>query len=449
MTTPAPAPADAEASTGHALYRAIWRWHFYAGLLCLPILTLLAVTGGLYLFKDELNRLIHPGWHMVAPATSSLPVERLAESALAAVPGTLAGYRAPASPDASAVVRIGGTLVYLDPADGRVLGQEPAESALMQIVRDLHSLKLFGAGPNRLVEIVGGWTVILVISGLYLWWPRGAKGGVVSLRGRPARRIFWRDLHAVTGAFAGLVILFLAVSGMPWSGVWGERFNRIATASGAGYPLAMWDAVPRSAIPTSAALPHAPWTAETVPLPVSEPAAGRAALPIGLDRADAIIRAARMPAGYELTPPAGHDGVYTAAVFPDDVTRTRMIHIDQYSGRILADVGYGDYGWIGKTVEFGIGLHMGQHWGRANQLVMLAGCLALLLVSASGIVMWWKRRPAGRLAAPPPVPDRRVIRGLALVMLAGGILFPLTGASMLAALVIDRLIPRSLKQRFG
>ena len=32
-------------------YRAVWRWHFYAGLLVLPFLMLMALTGALYLFQ--------------------------------------------------------------------------------------------------------------------------------------------------------------------------------------------------------------------------------------------------------------------------------------------------------------------------------------------------------------------------------------------------------------
>lgn len=36
-------------------YRAVWRWHFYAGLLVLPVLCLMALTGALYLFKDEID----------------------------------------------------------------------------------------------------------------------------------------------------------------------------------------------------------------------------------------------------------------------------------------------------------------------------------------------------------------------------------------------------------
>ena len=39
-----------------AAYRLVWRWHFYAGVVVMPFLLLLALTGGLYLFKDEIDR---------------------------------------------------------------------------------------------------------------------------------------------------------------------------------------------------------------------------------------------------------------------------------------------------------------------------------------------------------------------------------------------------------
>ena len=41
------------------LYRAVWRWHFYAGLFVLPFLITLAVTGAAYLFRDEIDAIIH------------------------------------------------------------------------------------------------------------------------------------------------------------------------------------------------------------------------------------------------------------------------------------------------------------------------------------------------------------------------------------------------------
>ena len=38
-----------------SLYRAVWRWHFYAGLLVLPFLIWLAVTGAAFLFQKEID----------------------------------------------------------------------------------------------------------------------------------------------------------------------------------------------------------------------------------------------------------------------------------------------------------------------------------------------------------------------------------------------------------
>ena len=52
----APAIAAAEpAALSQRLYRAIWRWHFFAGLIAVPFMISLAITGGLYLFNDEID----------------------------------------------------------------------------------------------------------------------------------------------------------------------------------------------------------------------------------------------------------------------------------------------------------------------------------------------------------------------------------------------------------
>ena len=48
-------------------YRVIWRWHFYAGLITLPVLLTAAVTGGLYVFREELERVIYPRLMFVEP----------------------------------------------------------------------------------------------------------------------------------------------------------------------------------------------------------------------------------------------------------------------------------------------------------------------------------------------------------------------------------------------
>ena len=96
-----------------------------------------------------------------------------------------------------------------------------------------------------------------------------------------------------------------------------------------------------------------------------------AAQPVGLDQIVASANAAGMAPGFEVSLPSGKEGVYTAAVFPDDIAKQRTIHFDQYTGKPLVDIKFADYGTGAKAIEFGIGVHQGEYLGLANQIVML------------------------------------------------------------------------------
>jgi len=64
-------------------------------------------------------------------------------------------------------------------------------------------------------------------------------------------------------------------------------------------------------------------------------------------------------------------------------------------------------------------------------------------------VMWWKRRPKGALGAPRYPSDVKINRGILVIAIGFGIVYPLVGASLIAALIIDRLLPRALHARLG
>lgn len=462
------------ASPESALYRRVWRWHFYAGLICLPFLALLAVTGGLYLFKEEIESTLYADLRQVASQSSTaLPAEVLVAKALAAQPGEAARYVAPAAPGRSAEVGVrtqgqGVVAVYLDPADGRVLGSLRDEDRLMETVKRLHSLMIVGKFANYWVEIVAGWAIVLVVSGVFLWWPRKAKsGGVYSLRGRPAQRTWWRDLHAVTGITASVAIVFLAVTGMPWSAYWGQQLGRLSSEQGLGMPRFFWGPGPQSKEPELKVLGAVPWNAEHRALPQSvhgehghhgEHEGGAvpvtAATPvtspsIGLDTALQRFTALGLPQGTPVRLPTGPRGVYSAVSFPGDVRGERVVHLDRYTGAVLADVGYAQYGSVARVTQWGVALHTGKQFGRLNQFVMLAGCLAIVLLAISAVVMWWKRRPRGRLAAPAKREGDRAAGSAIAVATLLGLLYPLLGLSMLLALLIDALLPGRWTQRFG
>ncbi|MBY6261540.1 PepSY domain-containing protein [Azospirillum sp. 412522] len=433
---------------GSALYRAVWRWHFFAGLICAPIVILLAVTGGIYLFKDQINDRLHADLRIVAPKS----IERLAPSALVAKaleahPGTIKGYAPPAAPDRAAEVRIVGSdglkdTLYVDPYDGRVLGGlwdgGAAGSPSMYVVRKLHSLQYVGWFAERIVEGVAGWMVLMTVSGIYLWWPRGRQdgqtGGVVTVRGRPGKRLFWRDLHAVTGIFVSAFIVFLAMTGLPWSGYWGKSFYSFSYAVGMGMPDGYWDKYPVSSVPLKDTIDHAPWIVENQPTPLSTTAAG---VPAKLDDVVRTVDGLGMAPGYAVVFPATPDGVFTASVYPSDITKERVVHLDQYSGKVLFDMQLKNLGLFGRLAEWGVSIHMGQAFGLANQLILLAALVAMVGLVVSGTVMWWKRRPAGSLGAPRLPAGQPVPKGLIVIAVAGGLFFPMAGISMLVFAALE------------
>ncbi len=450
-STPTLRVAAAVRTSRDAVYRAVWRWHFYAGLLCLPFLISLAATGALYLFQPEINATVFAyRTEVAAQPTPPLSPDHLIFNATQAVPdGVPVSYTDPIDATASAVVTVAEGArkirVYLDPYTGSVLDRVDRDGEFFMVLRHLHSLAYFGPWANAVIEIVAGFAIILVVTGVYLWWPRGQEGGVLSVRGTPSRRVWWRDLHAVTGLVAGGGLFFLALTGLPWSIWWGDQFRAWTNAAGLGQPAALWANTPVSNLPMGEMLTTAGWTMQDAPVPQSE--SGGTAQGIGIDRAARILTRLDLPHGYELSLPVGDRGVYAAAAYPHDVNRQRMVSLDQYTGKPLVDVHFSDIGPVARAVQYGIGIHKGEHWGRANQLAMLAFCLATILLSITAATMWWKRRPAGGLGVPPWPRDRRIAVTVTGIVLGLGILFPLTGLAILAMLGLDLAIGRALRMR--
>ncbi|MDT8894409.1 PepSY domain-containing protein [Halomonas sp. I1] len=429
------------------LYRAVWRWHFYAGLIAIPFLISLAVTGGLYLFKDEIGQWLNADVVRVeAQASSTVSPQQQVSAALDAHAGEAFRYVPPASPTHAAEVDLttesGRQAVFVDPYSGDVTGTLPYRGSIMWVVRYLHSLNYFGETASLIIEIVGGWTILLVLTGLYLWWPRG-RGGALSVRGRPRKRVFWRDLHAVIGVFVGGFILFLAITGMPWSTVWGSKVNELANGHNFGYPDGVRVNVPMSE-ERLAENTETSWSLEQAQLPAS---ADAEVPPIGLDRAVAAFDTLGLAPGYAVSLPSGPNGVYTGSLYPDDLSHQRVVHLDQYSGEPLLDMSYADYGPLGRGLEWGINVHMGQQYGLANQLILALACAGIVLLCVSSGVMWWKRRPTGRLGVPPEPGDPKRLRGVLALLAIGGVIFPLVGASMIVMAVVDGLVRQRKRQR--
>lgn len=418
-------------------YRAVWRWHFYAGLLVLPVLCLMALTGGLYLFKDEIDAAVYRPHEPIEARETWASPDRWVAAASVGAGGRVADVRIPDRPDRAvrlSVRRPDGTqrTAFVNPYDAQYLGAV-RYGGLSEIIKRTHSLTIIGPWANILVEIVAGWALILVATGLFLWWPRQREAGVLTVRAAPpAARPFWRDLHAVTGLYAGAVIALLVVTGMPWSAVWGDRFLGLVRETGLGRPPA-----PAAAGPWLHA-EHADhpvgvgWTLEGAALH------GGPGARAGLARVLETAEAEGLARPYAVTLPADPALAFTAAHETRRVQDARSLYIGA-DGQVRADIRYDQFGLGARAFEWGIAVHQGTQYGWINRWLMLGGCVAVWLLSVSALVMWWKRRPKGRLGAPAAPPHPRARAAVLGVVLPLAIFYPMTGASLLAALALDRL----------
>lgn len=427
-------------------YRAVWRWHFYAGLFVLPVLMLLALTGALYLFKPEIEDAAYRSVAAVQPEASRASPDAWATAAETRLVGRALSVFVPARADRAVQVKVrtdeGEVTAFVNPYDARVQGTVRGDG-LMGTVKRLHSLEFFGRPFNILVEVVAGWAIILVATGLFLWWPRGRDVAVAApRRGDPARRPFWRDLHAVTGLYAGLVIAFLAVTGMPWSAVWGDRVLNVMRESGWGRPEA-----PPAAGPWAHPGPHdrpvgTGWTLEGAALHAHGAGAPR------LSRVVEAAEARALPAPYTVSIPTDPALAWTVSRGTERAEDARSLYVDARTGEVLANLRWSQFGSGAKAFEWGIAVHQGLQYGWANRIVMLGGCLAIWVLAISGLAMWWKRRPRrGGLGAPVAPPGPRARAAVLGIVLPLAVLYPLTGLSLLAAVVVDRLLEAVVRAR--
>lgn len=427
------------------LYRTIWRWHFYAGLFVLPFVFTLALSGAVYLFKPQVER-----WEERAfqgqPMAAPVAPHRQLEAVQAAYPGAyFLDYRLPERHGDSAVVRLSladGRVreVFVSPG-GQVLGALDPDSRMMAITKRIHSQLQIGTVGNRLVELAACWAIVMILTGLYLWWPRGTGlAGVVWPRLGSGKRVFWRDLHAVTGFWVSSLAMILLVSGLPWAGVWGQAFGAVRTELGWVNAPAQWDI--DGAKPATQAAGHhhdsdgAPALTATAPFSASV-----------FDQMVLDARAEGLAFPAIVTPPdaPGRFGapgqmLWTIRSDVQNPPLRTTIRYDLTGRSILAREEFRDSHPIDRAIGYGIAWHEGRLFGLANQLIGLATALGLVTLAVSGFVMWRRRKPTGSLGAPPLPVDPARLRWVALIAFALALLLPLLALSLALVLTLELLV---------
>ncbi|MET0360149.1 MAG: PepSY-associated TM helix domain-containing protein, partial [Sphingobium sp.] len=205
----------------------IRQMHLWLGLTLGALFAMLGLTGSALSFYVEIDALLHPEIRVettaAAPGWSSPVWDRALGTARTRHPGETgiwsfevtgrpgvipARYYAPHHHHDDM------EMLWIAPDGGRVLRDAPWGDYLMTWLYDLHMNLLAGDTGRQIIGWSGLVMVLLLATGLAVWWPRGtwAKALAFKRDAVPIRRL--RDLHKLPGLWSWLLLLMFVVTGV-------------------------------------------------------------------------------------------------------------------------------------------------------------------------------------------------------------------------------------------
>lgn len=434
-----------EKLTAKTLYRTLWRWHFYAGVFAIPFVIILSITGACYLFKPQLDAIHDAPYRNLSISGAAATPEQQVGAAMAAVPNAkFVAYELPREPTDAVNILLNQAgekiRVYIHPQNLQVLLVAQEEKRFLHIVHDIHGELLLGKTGSVLVELAACWAIVLVLTGLYLWWPRTAKGlaGVLYPRISLRSRLFWRDLHSVIGMWISCCVLFLLLSGLPWAFVWGSAFKEVRELTGTAAQKQDWVIAGRTnshekSIGTDE---HAEHHHAAHDHAVMSSMSEFVSLNTIVERAQALQFAYPVL----IAPPSSKSPDWSVK----SNAQNRPLRADAYfsaeTGELKNQQSFAQRHIIDRAVGIGVAAHEGQLFGWFNQLLGLLTAVGLIVMSVSGFVMWRKRAPQGFLGAPPVMPEAKIGVGFAAIILVAAILLPVLGVSLVVVFLLEKCL---------
>ena len=195
-----------------------------------PVLLVLATTGLIYLFRFQLEPLLHADLMRVDDRGGKAVAQPYAvqqQAVTKAFPRvTVVSMAEPRESDASTVFAVvrpdgSGRDVFVDPYDAQVLGSLDPDATVSGYAKRIHGELMLGPWGDHVIELGACWAVVMALTGYYLFVRGWRARRRMRTSGRSGARL--RSRHGVVGALVGAGLLMLLVSGLPWTGWWGSK----------------------------------------------------------------------------------------------------------------------------------------------------------------------------------------------------------------------------------
>ena len=221
--------------------------HLWLGLSSGLIVFIVALTGSILVFEDEIDAFINPEFYQVSNiGTKKLPVDVYVNAIEKKYKinqiDRIQTYEDPqrtvivSGPDADKNDQI----FSVDPYTGNILARVSEKSRFFSVVLDLHRHLILGEVGKFITGCSCLIFVFMLISGIILWWPKKIKNLKQRLTVKWSasfKRVNW-DFHSIFGFYAFSILLIISLTGLTWSFKWFESGIYLLTDGTAKKPSA-------------------------------------------------------------------------------------------------------------------------------------------------------------------------------------------------------------------
>ncbi|QEC41856.1 PepSY-associated TM helix domain-containing protein [Pseudobacter ginsenosidimutans] len=384
------------------LKKVVGKLHLWLGLASGLIVFIIAITGCIYAFQAEISDLTQPYRFVEKSDKPQLTPSQFKAIADSVLPGkhphsinydTREGRAAAIifySPDPEYYYS-----VYVNQYTGEVLKvKDMLHGDFFRFILDGHFYLWL---PDAIGQSVVAWStvvfVVMMISGIFLWWPRNRAAR--KQRFKVKFNASWKrvnyDIHNVLGFYMSWVAIVLAVTGLVWGFQWFAKTLYAVTGGEKTYEFYE---------------PHSTDKNIATYTPT-------AAVDVIYEKMKAEYPAAEM---FEVHYPETDSSSLGVAINPDVDTywKSDYRYFDQYTLKEIEVTHiYGkfkDANAADKLARMNYDLHTGAVWGLPGKILMFCASLIAASLPVTGFLLWRgrhraKKKPVGKPTSPKNVLD--------------------------------------------
>lgn len=214
--------------------KIFFKFHLWLAVPFGIIVTLICFSGAMLVFEPEAVKVLrHDILYVDNPQHTALPVDILVKNVEKTLPEDVkvTGVTMYSDPELACKVNLSKprrAAVYVDQYTGKVKGKYE-RPAFFDFMQRLHRWLLDSRDDSGGVfwgrTIVGISTIVFVLvllSGVVIWWPRTARvlRNSLKITTSKSRHLLWRSLHVAGGMYVLILLLVMALTGLTWSFTW-------------------------------------------------------------------------------------------------------------------------------------------------------------------------------------------------------------------------------------